>query len=101
MVIANQIRGALEELPHPPAVVFVSADPAADTPGHVRRFLAQVGLSGRVHYLTGSQAKLAPIWRAYRIVPASAGTGGVRSLRLGACCSIAVVARAWCTGSNS
>ena len=73
VVIANQIRGALEELPHPPAVVFISADPAADTPGHVRRFLAQVGLSGRVHYLTGSQAKLAPIWRAYRIVPASAG----------------------------
>ncbi len=73
VVIANQIRGALEELPHPAPVVFISADPAADTAGHVRRFLAQVGLSGRVHYLTGSRAQLAPIWHAYRVVPASAG----------------------------
>ncbi len=73
VVIADQIRGALEELAHPVPVVFISADPAADTPARVRSFLAQVGLSGRVHYLTGSQTKLAPIWRAYRVVPASAG----------------------------
>lgn len=73
VVIADQIRGALEELPHPVPVVFISADPAADTPAHIERFLAQVGLSGRVHYLTGSQAQLAPVWRAYKVVPASAG----------------------------
>jgi cytochrome oxidase Cu insertion factor (SCO1/SenC/PrrC family) len=73
VVIANQIRGALEELPHPVPVVFISADPAADTPARVRRFLAQVGLSGRVYYLTGSRRKLASIWHAYRAVPASAG----------------------------
>jgi protein SCO1 len=73
VVIADQIRGALEELAHPVPAVFVSADPAADTQAHIGRFLAQVGLSGRVHYLTGSRTQLAPIWRAYRVVPASAG----------------------------
>jgi cytochrome oxidase Cu insertion factor (SCO1/SenC/PrrC family) len=73
VVIADQIRGALEELPHPVPVVFISADPGADTPAQVSRFLAQVGLSGRVYYLTGPVTALAPIWRAYRVVPASAG----------------------------
>lgn len=73
VVIADQIRGALEELPHPVPVVLISADPAADTRAHVRHFLAQVGLSGRADYLTGPVAALAPIWRAYKAVPASAG----------------------------
>jgi protein SCO1 len=73
VVIADQIRGALEELPHPVPVVFISANPAADTPAQISRFLAQVGLSGRVRYLTGPVGTLAPIWRAYRVVPASAG----------------------------
>ncbi len=73
VVIADQIRGALEELPHPVPVVFISADPTADTRTRIERFLAQVGLSGRVHYLSGSQAQLAPVWRAYKVVPASAG----------------------------
>ncbi|HTZ64397.1 MAG TPA: SCO family protein [Solirubrobacteraceae bacterium] len=73
VVIADQIRGALEELPGPVPVVFISADPAADTRTRIEGFLAQVGLSGRVEYLTGSQAQLAPVWRAYKVVPASAG----------------------------
>jgi cytochrome oxidase Cu insertion factor (SCO1/SenC/PrrC family) len=73
VVIADQIRGALEELPHRVPVVLISADPAADTPTQVSRFLAQVGLSGRVYYLTGPVSALTPIWRAYRVVPASAG----------------------------
>ena len=32
-----------------------------------------MSLTGRVHYLTGSSAQLRPIWRAYRVHPASAG----------------------------
>ncbi|MGO9319625.1 MAG: SCO family protein [Solirubrobacteraceae bacterium] len=77
VVIAQQIRGALDELDeehaHPPAVLIVSADPAADSPAHVRSFLAEVSLTGRVQYLTGSPAQLRSIWRAYGIKPASAG----------------------------
>jgi protein SCO1/2 len=74
-VIAQQIRGALDELHRPPAVLLVSADPAGDTPAAVRRFLAQVSLSGRVHYLTGSKDALRRVWEEYRVKPASAGAG--------------------------
>jgi protein SCO1 len=73
VVIAQQIRGALDELDRPVPVLFVSADPRADMPANVRRFLQRVSLGGRVHYLTGSSATLAPIWRAYHVKPASAG----------------------------
>jgi protein SCO1/2 len=73
VLIAQQIRGALDELPRPVPVLIVSADPAADTPKRVRRFLAQVSLNGRVHYLTAPAPVLAPVWRAYGVVPASAG----------------------------
>jgi len=74
IVIAQQIRGALDELDaHPVPVLFVSADPAADTPARVRAFLRAVSLTGRVHYLTGSLAQLRPIWRSYGVTPASAG----------------------------
>ncbi|HEX3910677.1 MAG TPA: SCO family protein [Solirubrobacteraceae bacterium] len=73
VVIAQQIRGALDELPGPVPVLVISADPQGDTPARVKRFLAQVSLSGRVRYLTGSRAQLRPIWHAFRVLPASAG----------------------------
>jgi len=73
VVIAQQIRGALDELPRPVPVFIISADPAADTPARVRRFLTQVSLAGRVSYLTAPRAVLAPVWGAYGVVPASSG----------------------------
>jgi protein SCO1/2 len=74
VLIAQQIRGALDELgEHPVQVAIVSADPAADTPDAVRAFLAQVSLSGRVHYLTGPAAELAAVWKAYDVRPAADG----------------------------
>lgn len=77
VVIAQQLRGALDELEAEhrprPAVVIVSADPAADTPAHVARFLGETSLTGRVEYLTGAPSRLAAIWRAYGVKPASAG----------------------------
>ncbi len=73
VVIAQQIRGALDELGKPVAVLIVSVDPRADTPANVRRFLSEVSLSGRVQYLSGPLSRLRAIWRKYRIVPASAG----------------------------
>ncbi len=75
VLIAQQIRGALDELAgHPARVLIVSADPRGDTAAAVRAFLAKVSLSGRVHYLTGTEAQLSPIWNAYRVHPAAAGT---------------------------
>jgi protein SCO1/2 len=77
IVIGEQIRGALDELEEEharlPAVLIVSADPTADTPAHVRRFLSEVSLSGRVQYLTGTAAQLRAVWRAYAVKPASVG----------------------------
>jgi protein SCO1 len=77
VVIGQQIRGALNELEEEhvrlPAVLIVSVDPAADTPANVRRFLAEVSLTGRVQYLTGAPAQLRAVWRAYAIKPASDG----------------------------
>jgi protein SCO1/2 len=71
IVIAQQIRGALDELARPVPVLVVSADPQADTPARVARFLDRVSLVGRVRYLTGPPALLRPLWRAYRITPVS------------------------------
>jgi len=74
VLVAQQIRGALDELGgHPARVLIVSADPAGDTAPAVRAFLAEVSLSGRVHYLTGTEARLAPIWKAYGVHPAAVG----------------------------
>jgi protein SCO1 len=73
VLIAQQIRGALDEIAHPVPVLFVSVEPGADTPARVGRFLAQVSLTGRALYLTGSRASLQPIWRAYGVVLPTAG----------------------------
>jgi protein SCO1 len=72
-VIAQQIRGALDELPRPVPVLVISADPAADTRARVARFLQEVSLSGRVLWLSGPTARLRPIWHAFRVVPAGGG----------------------------
>jgi protein SCO1/2 len=74
-LIAQQIRGALDDLGRLVPALAVSADPAADTPARVRRFLAEASLAGRLRYLTGSLAQLRSVWHAYRVVPISAGRG--------------------------
>jgi protein SCO1 len=66
VLIAQQIRGALDELGGKPVpVLIVSANPAANDPARVRRFLATVSLTGRALYLSGSPASLRRVWRAY------------------------------------
>jgi protein SCO1/2 len=71
ILVAQQIRGALDQLPRPVPVLIISADPAADTNANVSRFLAQVSLTGRVEYLSGSLRALRELWRSYRITPPS------------------------------
>ena len=73
-VIAEQIRGALDELGKPVPVLMISADPQADTRARVGGFLTKTGLSGRVRYLSGPPARLKAVWRAFHVVPASAGS---------------------------
>ena len=73
VLVAQQIRGALDELPSPPAVVLISADPAGDTPARIGSFLTRVSLAGRASYLTGTAPELRKVWREYRVTPSSAG----------------------------
>jgi protein SCO1/2 len=74
-LVAQQIRGALDQLATPAPVLLVSAEPAADTPGNVARFLGRVSLSARAEYLSAPRARLQRVWRAYRITPPRAGRG--------------------------
>jgi protein SCO1/2 len=69
VLIAQQIRGALDELRKRVTVLIVSVDTAADTRARVKRFLADVSLSGRALFLSGPLARLRAVWRAYRIAP--------------------------------
>jgi protein SCO1 len=73
VLLAQQIRGALDELGPGVGALAVSLDPAGDTRAHVDAFLERVALGGRLRYLTGSPAQLEGVWRAYRVLPASAG----------------------------
>jgi protein SCO1/2 len=73
VLIAEQIRGAINDLPQPVPVVIASADPRADSPAATRRFLAQVALAGHALYLTGPPASVDAVLRAYRVTPPSAG----------------------------
>jgi protein SCO1/2 len=70
---ADQIRGALDDLggDAPPALT-VSVDPVNDTPDRAKRFLFQHALTGRMRFLLGSRARLAPLWKAYGIQPQGA-----------------------------
>lgn len=76
-LIADQIRGALDELREQPAVVIVDASEREGTRAGARargqRFLEETSLAGRAYFLSGSASQLKAVWRAYGIVPASAG----------------------------
>jgi protein SCO1/2 len=73
VLVAQQIRGALDELARRPAVLLVSVDPATDTPARVSGFLARTSLAGRVHFLTGALVTLRAIWRLYGVRPIGSG----------------------------
>jgi len=68
---ADQVRGALDDLGEgaPVQALAISVDPAGDTPDRAKAFLARHGLTGRMRFLLGSRAQLAPVWRAYGVQP--------------------------------
>ena len=65
----QSIRGALDRLGRDVPVLAVSVDPAHDTPARARRFLLEQHVTGRVRFVLGSRAELAPVWRGYGIAP--------------------------------
>jgi protein SCO1/2 len=70
---AQQIRGALDDYGHDIPVLAISVDPKGDTSLHVKQFLVKQHLTGRMRYLVGTRAQLAPVWRAYGIQPQGQG----------------------------
>ena len=48
-------------------IIAVSVDPKGDTPRSVKAFLAAHEMTGRMEYLIGSLAQLAPVWRSYGV----------------------------------
>jgi protein SCO1/2 len=63
------IRGALDDLGHDVPVYGVSVDPANDTPRSAQAFLLEQKMKGRMQFLVGSRAQLAPVWEAFGIAP--------------------------------
>jgi protein SCO1/2 len=72
-LIAQQIRGALDQLGRPVPALAVSVDPVGDSPLNAQRFLVRQSVAGRLDFLLGTRGQLAPIWRAYGIQPLTAG----------------------------
>jgi protein SCO1/2 len=64
---ATTIRGALDDLGHDVPAIAISVDPTQDTPAHLESFLVREHVLGRIQFLRGSAAALAPVWRAYGI----------------------------------
>jgi protein SCO1 len=73
-ITATTIRGAMDDVGHDVPALAVSVDPANDTPDTAEAFLVKRGLSaGRMRFLLGTRAQLAPIWHAYGIRPQGKG----------------------------
>jgi protein SCO1/2 len=68
-ITAQQVKGALDDLHRPVPAIAISVDPPNDTPASARRFLAKVGLSGRMRFLLGTRRELEAVWRGFAIAP--------------------------------
>ena len=71
-VLAGLVADGLERLPRESraavAAVAISTDPAGDTPASRRAFLSRHGASGKIRYVSGPIAALAPVWKRFQIL---------------------------------
>lgn len=49
----------------PLMIVIIDVNPARDRAANVRAFVHKVGLVGNWHWLLGTKARLAPVWRVW------------------------------------
>jgi protein SCO1/2 len=68
-LMADQIRGALDQLGRDVPVLAVSVDPLNDTPARASTFVSRHHMTNRMRFLLGSSAQLQPVWRAFGIEP--------------------------------
>jgi protein SCO1/2 len=67
------IRGALDDLGRDVPVMGVSVDPRNDTRKNAIAFLLEQKMTGRMKFLLGTRAQLAPVWQAFGIQPQADG----------------------------
>jgi len=64
------IKGALDRFDSDNVkVIGISVDPAQDTPKRAASFLLKEGMTGRMQFLLGTPAQLAPVWKAFAVQP--------------------------------
>jgi protein SCO1/2 len=75
-LMAEDIKGALNLLPESGrsvSAIAISAQPAEDSPGSRRRFLALHHVTGRLAYLSGPRLALRAVWGGYHVAPVLPG----------------------------
>ena len=81
-LIGSELSSALHSLgpaARHTAVVGVTVDPAHDDAGAVRSWLARHDAPPQFHYLIGSEAALAPVWKAWYAAPQVPGRPAQRA----------------------
>lgn len=66
----NDLGARVKGLP----VLAISVDPVQDTKTATKNFLLKQSLTGRMRFLRGTQAQLAPIWSRYHVKQQKSGT---------------------------
>jgi protein SCO1/2 len=83
-IVAEQIREGLARLDEgerkDTVAIAISVQPNDDTPAAVRAFLRRHRVERTLLYLTGSEAELRPVWRAFQVLPAlDTGSSNIHS----------------------
>lgn len=86
-ILASVVAGTVDRLTpgerRQVRALGITGDPAEDTPGAVRRFLAKRHAVGRLDYLLGTEEQLRPLWTALQILPSlDSGQDSVHSAPL-------------------
>jgi protein SCO1 len=68
---AQTIRGALDQLGHDVPAIAIAVDPPRDTRDRAQAFLSEQHALGRIDFVLGSRAELAPLWEGFAIRPQS------------------------------
>jgi protein SCO1/2 len=68
-LMAQTVRGALDDLGHDVPALAIAVDPPNDTAQSARKFLAEQRVSGRIDFVLGSRAQLRPVWTGFGVQP--------------------------------
>ena len=71
-IMAQTVRGALDQLGHDLPAIAVAVDPPRDTPERAQAFLSKQRALGRIDFVLGSRSDLRPVWDGFFVQPQSA-----------------------------